>query len=344
MKAIPLKPTLEENRKNNLLRRWKVVQGIRRFFLEQGFVEVETPLLVPSPGMEPHLLALELYCTLPTGKKEKKYLHTSPEYGMKKLLGQGWEKIFQVCRVFRDGEVSATHQIEFTMLEWYRAHADYQKIMEDCEGLLSFLAVEVWGMPESSYQGRAINLSPPFERLSVARAMSLFGGIDIEKNRDGDSLLAEAKSRGYRFDKAGTYGFDDVFFKVFLEAVEPRLGYPRPTILYNYPAEMAALARLKSDNPLWAERFELYVAGLELANAFSELNDPGEQRRRFEEEQKLRAQLGKPVYPIDEELLQALSRMPPSAGIALGVDRLVMLFCNVQSIQEVLPFPHYLKK
>jgi len=302
-------------------------------------MEVETPFLVPSPGMEPHLLALELYCTLPTGKKEKRYLHTSPEYGMKKLLGQGWEKIFQICRVFRDGEVSATHQIEFTMLEWYRAHADYQKIMEDCEGLLSFLAGEVWGMPESSYQGKAINLSPPFERLSVARAMSLLGGIDIEKNRDGASLLAEAESKGYRFDRAGTHSFDDVFFKVFLEAVEPRLGYPKPTILYDYPVQMAALARLKPDNPLWAERFELYVAGLELANAFSELNDPAEQRRRFEEEQKLRAQLGKPFYPIDEELLQALSQMPPSAGIALGVDRLVMLFCDAQSIQEVLPFP-----
>ena len=335
---------MEEKRKNNLRRRWKIVQGIRRYFQKQGFVEVETPFLVPSPGMEPHLMALELYCTPPTGKKEKRYLHTSPEYAMKKLLGQGWEKIFQICPVFRDGEVSATHQIEFTMLEWYRAHADYQKIMEDCEGLLSFLAVEVWGIPESSYQGKAIDLSPPFERLSVARAMNLYGGIDIETNRDGASLLAEAQSKGYRFNKAGTYSFDDVFFKVFLEAVEPRLGYPKPTILYDYPVQMAALARLKSDNPLWAERFELYTAGLELANAFSELNDAAEQRRRFEEEQRLRAQLGKPVYPIDEELLQALPQMPPSAGIALGVDRLVMLFCDAQTIQEVLAFPLHLEK
>jgi lysyl-tRNA synthetase class 2 len=225
------------------------------------------------------------------------------------------------------------------MLEWYRAQSDYQKIMEDCEGLLSFLAGEAWGLQQSTYQGKAINLSRPFERLSVSRAMSLYGGLDIDKNRDGPSLLAEAKSRGYRFDGTGTYSFDDVFFKVFLEAVEPRLGHPKPTILHDYPAGMAALARLKPDNPLWAERFELYAAGLELANAFSELNDPAEQRRRFEEEQKLRAQSGKPVYPIDEELLRALSRMPPSAGIALGVDRLVMLLCDAQRIQEVLGFP-----
>jgi lysyl-tRNA synthetase class 2 len=330
---------MEEKRKNNLIRRWKIIQGIRQYFLGQNFVEVETPYLVPSPGMEPHLSALELYCTDADGSQTKKYLHTSPEYAMKKLLGQGWEKIFQVCRVFRDGEVSHTHQIEFTMLEWYRAYADYKKIIEDCEGLLSYLAAEVLGVPELSYQARKINLSPPFERLSVARAMSIYGEIDVEKNRDGASLLEEARSRGYRFDRKETYSFDDVFFKIFLEAVEPRLGHPKPTILYDYPASMAALARRKPGNPCWAERFELYIAGLELANAFSELNDPVEQRERFEKEQRLRAQLGKPVYPIDEELLRALSQMPPSAGIALGVDRLVMLFCDVPTIQEVLAFP-----
>jgi len=300
---------------------------------------VETPYLVPSPGMEPHLSALQLYCTHPDGTECRKYLHTSPEYCMKKLLGQGWEKIFQVCRVFRDEEISETHQIEFTMLEWYRAQADYQEIMEDCEGLLSFLYEKVLGRDQFFYQGREIDLSPPFERLSVAGAMSLYGGVDIEKNRDGIALLEEAQSRGYRFDRSETYSYGDVFFKVFLEAVEPRLGFPKPTILYDYPASMAALARLKPANPFWAERFELFVAGLELANAFSELNDPAEQRRRFEEEQRLRAQLGKPIYPIDEELLGALSQMPPSAGVALGVDRLIMLFCDASTIQEVLAFP-----
>jgi lysyl-tRNA synthetase class 2 len=289
--------------------------------------------------MEPHLSALELYCTHPDGTQKKKYLHTSPEYAMKKLLGEGWDKIFQICRVFRDGEIGKTHQIEFTMLEWYRAHADYRKIMEDCERLIGFLAGDILSGGECFYQGKKISLSPPFERLSVAEAMSRYGKIDIQQNRDDASLLEEARSRGYRFQPGEAYSFDEVFFKVFLEAVEPRLGFPQPTLLYDYPASMAALARLKPQNPFWAERFELYIAGLELANAFSELNDPAEQRRRFEEEQTLRARLGKPVYPIDEELLQALSRMPPSAGIALGVDRLAMLFCDAPTIQEVLAFP-----
>jgi len=332
---------IEEGRKSNLLRRAKIIQEIRRFFHEREFVEMETPTLVDSPGMEPHLSALELYCTLPDGTRKKKFLHTSPEYGMKKLLAAGWEKIYQICRVFRDGEVSDTHQIEFTMLEWYRVHADYRKIMEDCEELIGHLAERVLERNEISYQGKKINLTSPFQRMSVARAMSLYGGVDIEKNRDVHSLLEEARSREYHFDPDEIYSYDDIFFKVFLEAVEPALGFPTPTILYDYPSSMAALARLKADNPFWAERFELYAAGLELANAFSELNDPAEQRTRFEEEQKLRAKLGKPVYPIDEDLLRALSRMPPSAGIALGIDRLVMLFCDAPSIQEVLAFPAF---
>ena len=330
---------MREKIKENLIRRFQIINAIRRFFAEEGFVETETPALVPSPGLEPHLSALGVSCTRPEGTKSKKYLHTSPEYCMKKLLGEGWERIFQICRVFRDGEISQTHQIEFTMLEWYRAHTDYNKIMEDCEKLIAFLAQKVFGVWEGAFQNARIDFSPPFEKISVAQAMNQYGRVDIDKNPDSISLLREAKDKGYHFDPRGEYSFDDIFFKIFLEAVEPRLGKPRPTILYDYPAGMAALARLKPGNPLRAERFELYIAGLELANAFSELNDPIEQRKRFEEEQSLRARLGRPVYPIDEELLQALSKMPPSAGIALGVDRLAMIFCDAASIEEVVAFP-----
>lgn len=330
---------MDENRRNKLLRRGKITQGIRQYFLQEGFIEIETPCLVPSPGMEPHLAALEVLVTCPDGARKKMYLHTSPEYYMKKLLARGWDKIFQICRVFRDGEFGDTHEVEFTMLEWYRTHADYLKIMEDCEGLLHYLSLAVLGQTGLSYRGKIIDLSPPAERVSVSRAMQIYGRVDIQKNPDGPSLLEEANSRGYRFEPGGIYSFDEVFFKIFLEEVEPRLGNSKPTFLYEYPASMAALARLKPENPLWAERFELYVGGLELANAFSELVDPVEQRRRFESEQRLRAVLGKPLYPIDEELLEALSRMPPSAGIALGVDRLVMLLCDAPRIQEVLAFP-----
>ena len=330
---------MDEKRKKNLIRRARILQGIRQYFLREGFMEVETPCLVPSPGMEPHLVALEVQVQSPNGAREKRYLHTSPEYSMKKLLARGWDKIFQICRVFRDGELGPTHQVEFTMLEWYRTHADYRKIMEDCEGLLYYLSTEIWGKPELSYQGKKIDLSPPAERLSVSRAMQIYGKVDIEINYEGASLLEEARSRGYLFEPGGVYAYDEVFFKIFLEAVEPRLGDVQPTLLYDYPASMGALARLKPEDPRWAERFELYVAGLELANAFSELVDPVEQRKRFESEGRLRAALQRPSYPLDEELLEALSRMPPSAGIALGVDRLVMLFCDTPRIQEVLAFP-----
>jgi elongation factor P--(R)-beta-lysine ligase len=326
-------------KKQNLILRSKIIQAIRRFFLEDCFVEIETPCLVPSPGMEPHLTALEVSCTRPDGVPIQRYLHTSPEYAMKKLLGDGWEKIFQICRVFRDGEIGSTHQIEFTMLEWYRANADYLRIMEDCERLLGYVAAEVFGKREISYQGKTIDLTPPFERLKVSDALRTYGKVDIETNRDAASILNAARSRGYRFEEGADYSFDDVFFKVFLEAVEPRLGIPKPAILYDYPAGMAALARMKPGAPEWAERFELYISGLELANAFSELNDPEEQRKRFQEEQRIRAELGRPVYPLDEELLSALSRMPPSAGIALGVDRLVMFFCDTPDIRDIVAFP-----
>ncbi len=329
---------MEERRQKHLLLRARIIQGIRQFFIDQGFVEIETPYLVSSPGMEPHLAALEVFCTRPNGQKLRRYLHTSPEYAMKKLLGEGWDKIFQICRVFRDEEISTTHQIEFTMLEWYRTHADYFQIMADCEHLINFLSQNILGQNYLSYQGVPIDLTPPFQRLRVAEAMRTYGQVDIEKNRDVDSLLGEALSKGYSFNALKAYSYDELFFKIFLSKVEPNLGFPKPTFLYEYPASMAALARLKPENPLWAERFELYIAGVELANAFSELTDPEEQRQRFIEEQKLRASMGKPVYPIDEELLQALAHLPPSAGIALGIDRLVMVFCDTNKIQDVLAF------
>jgi lysyl-tRNA synthetase class 2 len=304
-----------------LLARERVVDGIRAFFKEQGFREVETPLLVAHPGMEPHLEVFETRVA-PTGARG--FLTTSPEYAMKKLLAAGLTRIFQVCKAFRNGEeVSSRHNPEFTMLEWYRADADYTAIMADCEGLLRRLAGD-----SLTYQGETIDLSGPFERLTVRDAFRRHAGVELGE------IEAGTLARGYQTDGAS---WEQLFHQLFLNEVEPKLGRPRPTILYQYPAEMAALARVVDGH---AERFELYVAGVELGNAFSELTDPEEQRRRLEAEREERRRAGRVLYDIDEDFIAALAAgLPPSAGIAVGVDRLVMLLADRTSIRDVIWFP-----
>ena len=246
------------------------------------------------------------------------YLITSPEYSHKKLLAAGFENIFEITRAFRAGEhFGGLHNPEFTMIEWYRTNADYTAIMDDVEKLVQYVAGQI--SPE-----QARRVEGPWERLTVAEAFQKYTNVNLDEVRD-----------------------DTEFFKIFLTHIEPKLGQERPTILYEYPARMAALARIvakpRSTSGLAteyiAERFEVYIAGMELGNAFSELNDAQEQRRRFMEEQKLRKELGKEVIPIDEDFLDAIGNMPPSAGIALGVDRLVMLLTGAKNIEEVLTFP-----
>ncbi|MFN7134272.1 MAG: EF-P lysine aminoacylase EpmA, partial [Myxococcales bacterium] len=261
---------------------------------------------------------------------------TSPEYAMKRLLAEGFERIFQLCKVFRNGEIAAQHNPEFTMLEFYRAHASYEAIMADLEALLRAGAAAVSGRDTLVVRGHTVRLDR-CERLTVREAMRSRTGVDIAAFPDAPSLRAAFESRGYRF--GGERSWDDLFFQVFLEAVEPTLGLERPTFLTEYPARMASLARLKPADPSVAERFELYVAGVELANGFSELTDAVEQRRRLVEEQQLRAREGKPVYPLDERFIEAVGRMPPSAGVAVGLDRLLMLMLGAGHIDEVLLFP-----
>jgi lysyl-tRNA synthetase class 2 len=304
-----------------LLARERVVDGIRAFFKGQGFREVDTPLLVAHPGMEPHLEVFETRLA-PAGARG--FLTTSPEYAMKKLLAAGLTRIFQVCKAFRNGEeVSSRHNPEFTMLEWYRADADYTAIMADCEGLLRRLAGD-----SLTYQGETIDLSGPFERLTVRDAFRRHAGVELGE------IEAGTLARGYQTDGAS---WEQLFHQLFLNEVEPKLGRPRPTILYQYPAEMAALARVVDGH---AERFELYVAGVELGNAFSELTDPEEQRRRLEAEREERRRAGRVLYDIDEDFIAALAAgLPPSAGIAVGVDRLVMLLADRTSIRDVIWFP-----
>jgi lysyl-tRNA synthetase class 2 len=304
---------------------------------------VETPALQVSPGLEPHLMAFATEQVAPDERRSRLYLHTSPEFAMKKLLAAGEERIFQIARVFRNGERSDTHHPEFAMLEWYRAGADYQALMEDCEGLLR-AAAEAVGAKSLRWKGRAADPLLRAERISVAEAFSRHAGIDILATApvadapDAALLSAEARRIGVRVAPGDEW--EDIFFRVFLERIEPKLGHPAATILHDYPISMAALSRPKPDDPRLAERFELYVAGLELANAFSELTDANEQRRRFAAWGQAKEARHGFSYPVDEDFLAALPAMPAEcAGIALGIDRLAMLIAGAGRIEDVLWAP-----
>lgn len=306
--------------------------ALRTTFGGQGYLEVETPCLVPTPGLEPHIDPFEVPFVPQTdvGARRPLYLHTSPEYAMKRLLADGSPPLFQLCKTFRNGEVSGTHNPEFTMLEFYRPNADYHAIMDDLEAALA--AVEAAVAP-----GRGLFSRRPFERLSVRDAVLRHTGVDLFAHPDGQSLKAAAKAAGVHVGESEA--FDDVFFHLFLERVEPKLGFGRPTFLVEYPASMASLSRLKPGDPRVAERVELYADGVELANGFSELVDAVEQRARLVDEQAQRRAAGRPVFPLDEAFLDAVGRMPPSAGIAVGLDRVLMLLVGASSIADVLLFP-----
>ena len=329
-------------RRAYLERRAALTRATRAFFVEQGFIEVETPALQVSPGLEPHLVAFATDLVAPGGKRRTLYLHTSPEFAMKKLLVAGLPRIFQLARVFRNAERSATHHPEFTMLEWYRAGADYTALMTDCEALLRALAAH--GVERLRWRGHDCDPSTPCERLAVAEAFQRHTGIDIlatapDPRAPSLDLLAKAAAPLGIAPHAGD-GWDDLFFRIFLERIEPKLGMGRATILYDYPISMAALSRAKASDSRVAERMELYVCGLELANGFGELTDASEQRRRFEADMAFKQQRYGERYPIDEDFLAALAHgMPESAGIALGFDRLMMLATGADAIEDVLWAP-----
>jgi len=361
-----------------LKQRERVLDAVRGFLKAQGFTEVETPVLVPSPGLEPHLDAFEARASTSSARPELVegrstrgkgtfFLPTSPEYAMKKLLAAGSGSIFQIAKAFRDEPPSERHVPEFTMLEWYRVGADYRVVMEDCERLCAFVAESVCGSASVPWQGGRVELEPPYERITVREAFRRWAGAELTFAESRDELAAKARSAGCS-DIADDDDWDDVFFKMFLRHVEPQLGAGsgtgilpvsgcgtgvspvsdhgqdaratnRPMFLCDYPAGMAALSRIKRDDPLVCERFELYAGGLELANAFSELTDAAEQRRRFEADNAKRRKLGKPELPIDEELLAAMERgLPACSGIALGLDRLIMLLTDTPDIRDVVPF------
>lgn len=289
-------------KRQRLTERAQIIQSIRSFFIDRGYLEVETPHRIPANAPEPHIDAIASgTCAL----------HTSPELAMKRMLAAGYEQLFQICRVWRSGERGQFHLPEFTLLEWYRVGIDYNALMNECMELLFVL------LPEGKLNrgGRTIDLTMPWQKLTVTEAFTRYASMDLNQ------ALAS-----------------DCFEEILTSEVEPHLGKEKPTFLTEYPSSLAALARSKPGEPQFAERFELYIDGLELANAFSELTDAEEQRRRFEKDEELRRTADKTPYPLPEKFLAELENIPEAAGIALGLDRLIMLITEAEKIDDVVAF------
>ncbi|MDG5468843.1 EF-P lysine aminoacylase EpmA [Deltaproteobacteria bacterium IMCC39524] len=289
-------------KRQRLTERAQIIQSIRSFFIDRGYLEVETPHRIPANAPEPHIDAVASGACA---------LHTSPELAMKRMLAAGYEQLFQICRVWRNGERGQFHLPEFTLLEWYRVGIDYNALMNECMELLFVL------LPGGKLDrgGRTIDLTMPWQKLTVTEAFTRYASMDLNQ------ALAS-----------------DCFEEILTSEVEPHLGKEKPTFLTEYPSSLAALARSKPGEPQVAERFELYIDGLELANAFSELTDAEEQRRRFEKDEELRRTAGKTPYPLPEKFLAELENIPEAAGIALGLDRLIMLITEAEKIDDVVAF------
>jgi elongation factor P--(R)-beta-lysine ligase len=291
----------------NLILRAKILQAVRLFFIQNDYLEVETPVRIPAPAPETHIDAQEAGGW---------FLHTSPELCMKRLLSAGYPRIFQICRCFRKLERGRTHLPEFSLLEWYTAGHTYLEMMVQCEKLIQFLVAGIAGQSDFiDYQGRRIFLSSPWYRMTVSEAFERYARTSMQ-----DALA------------------QDCFDEIMAFEIEPRLGNDRPVFLHDYPSSCSALARLKPGNPSIAERFELYISGLELCNAFTELTDPVEQRERFEAERRYRRHAGKTEYPMPESFLNALNDMPAASGNALGMDRLILILTDANSIDDVVAF------
>jgi elongation factor P--(R)-beta-lysine ligase len=332
-------PARHADRKPFLMARAEITRALRAWFDEQGFAEVETGILQVSPGNETHLHAPRTELTRGDGTRATRYLRTSPEFAAKKLLAAGETKIFEFARVFRDRERGDLHLPEFTMLEWYRANTTYDAVIADSIAVIA-RAARATGIGRFSFRGIADPFAEP-ERLTVANAFNRFAGIDLlatiaDGNGDRARLAAAARGR-VRITDDDTWS--DIFSKVLVEHIEPNLGQGRLTILFEYPAPEAALARAKHSDPRIAERFEIYACGVELANGFGELTDAGEQRHRFtlamDEKQRRYGER----YPLDEDFLNAVAHMPQASGVALGFDRLVMLASGAIRIDQVVWTP-----
>lgn len=335
----PWRPDRYARRRPHLLRRAAITAAVRTSFAARGFIEVETPALQISPGMEVHLNGFRTRLDPPGGGVGvERWLHTSPEFAMKKLLVAGEQKIFQLARVFRNNEGSDTHSPEFTMLEWYRAGGGLDELIDDCRALVAATA-RAAGTTIFRHKGQVCDIAADWEILTVAEAFTRHVGCDVLASLDAPTILVEACRRHNLVPRAED-DWETLFFRLTVNQIEPHLGQGRPTVLTGWPAPLAALSRLDPADPRCALRFELYIAGVELANAFAELTDPVEQRRRFDQDQARKQALYGHAFPIDADFIAALAHgMPDAAGIALGVDRLVMLACGVDDIEDVLWLP-----
>lgn len=325
-----------KNLKEIQIKRSQVFDLMREFFKNKDFLEIKTPVMVASAGQEPYLDPMEVSFKDEKNKSYKGFLITSPEYSLKKMLVAGFDKIFELATVFRGGEsFGGTHNPEFTMLEWYRANSNYNEIMEDLEELILFLNKTLNNSNILEYQSQKIDLTPPWQRMSVREAFLKYANVDLDKAKTVKSFQKQIQNQDYI-----SGNWDDMFCSIFLNEIEPNLPKDRPVIIYDYPLPQAALAKRTSENSFYAERFELFMGGIELANAFSELTDSKEQLFRFKSEQRLREKMGKTGIPIDKDFILALKLgMPPSGGIALGVDRLQMMLLNLKDINDLLPLP-----
>ena len=315
--------------------RANVMHSIRTWFYKQDIVEIEVPMMVPSPGMEPHLRAFRLSPHEALSVSDH-YLHTSPEYAIKTVIGKLDFDVYALVRSFRDEPVSRMHYPEFTMLEWYRQNADYHQLMRDVESLFQTIISDL------ELEQQTLDLSGSFQRITCEEAFQSYANISI-RNATTSELLASAKKNGLDVDPS--WDWDTLFTMIYAECVEPKLGWPKPSFLTEFPASQAALARLKPTDPQVAERFEFYVGGswdrppyfggIELANAFSELISADEQTKRFQSEQAFREKHHLPVYPLPSRMLAGLSTMRPTAGIALGIERLLLWLWEAQRGQKV---------
>lgn len=337
-------PDRHQDRRPRLIARARIKAAIRTWFEGQGFLEVDPACLQLSPGNETHLHAFQTELVGTALDRQRLYLHTSPEFAMKKLLSAGEERIFTFSPCFRNRERGALHAPEFMMLEWYRAGQSYETLWDDCAAILK-LAADVTGEAIWEFRSRRCLATTPFQNLTVGAAFLEQAAISLFDRRTGwetskADLARQARRAGIHVADDDTWS--DIFSRVLVERIETKLGVGQPTILCEYPAREAALARTLSGRPALAERFELYVCGVELANGFGELTDADEQRARLEAEMAEKQRIYGERYPIDEDFLTALAHMPSAAGCALGFDRLVMLATGAQSVDDVIwtPMPH----